>query len=64
MLLLLVRLFAAAASAAAAAAGASSFINAATLFLQPQLFSATLFVNVELTHWLADTPVCFLIGLD
>jgi hypothetical protein len=33
-------------------------------FLQPQLFSATLFVNVEITHWLADTPVCFLIGSD
>ena len=56
-MLLLVRLFAAAASAAAAAAAASSFIIAATLLLQPHLFSATLFVTVELTHWLADTPV-------
>ena len=35
----------------------SSFIIAATLFLQPHLFSATLFVNLELSYWLADAPV-------
>jgi hypothetical protein len=57
MLLLVRLLFAAAASAAAAAAAASSFIIAATLLLQPHLFSATLFVTVELTHWLAETHV-------
>jgi hypothetical protein len=34
----------------------SSFIIAATLFLHPHLFSATLFVNLELSYWLADAP--------
>ena len=45
------------AAAAAAAAAASSFISAATLLLQPHLFSASQFVNAELTHWLAGTPL-------
>jgi hypothetical protein len=56
-MLLLMRLLFDATAAAAAAAAASSFIIAATLLLQPHLFSATLFVTVELTHWLAETPV-------
>jgi hypothetical protein len=57
MLLLVRLLFAAAASAASAAAAVSSLFFAATLLLQPHLFSATLFVTVQLTHWLAETPV-------
>jgi hypothetical protein len=56
-MLLLMRLLFDATAAAAAAAAASSFIIAATLLLRPHLFSATLFVTVELTHWLAETPV-------
>ena len=45
-----------AATASAAAAAASSFIIAATIFFQPHLFSATLFVKLELSYWLADAP--------
>ena len=45
------------AATTAAAAAASSFIIAATLLIQPHLFSATLFVNLELSYWLAYASV-------
>ena len=53
------------AATTAAAAAASSFIIAATLLLQPHLFSATLFVTVELIPFgLLKLQFCILIGSD
>jgi hypothetical protein len=46
--------------AAARAAGCClllKLVRLLRLLLQPHLFSATLFVNLELSYWLADAPV-------